>query len=83
MIGGFGEPEQTSCSRAGCHSRAVVAVNWRNPKIHDISRVKVWLACAEHSDYLRDFLEARNFPVRVGEIGGDVPPLESTSGTTL
>lgn len=36
-------------------------LNWRNPKIHSENRVKAWLACAEHSEYLRNYLEARNF----------------------
>jgi hypothetical protein len=40
-------------------------VEWRNPRIHDESRRKVWLACDEHRDYLRDYLAARDFPVRV------------------
>ncbi|WP_308420922.1 hypothetical protein [Microbacterium faecale] len=38
---------------------------WRNPKIHTPDRRKVWLACAEHADYLHDFLASRAFPVRV------------------
>jgi hypothetical protein len=56
------------CSRAGCGSPAIFSVNWRNPKIHGADRVKVWLACAEHVDYLRGFLEARDFPVSVAPI---------------
>jgi hypothetical protein len=53
------------CSRAGCSNAATCAVEWRNPRIHDAARVKVWLACDEHRDYLRDYLAARDFPVRV------------------
>jgi len=56
------------CSRAGCRSAATVAVNWRNPKIHAEDRVKVWLACDEHSEYLREYLANRGFPVSIGEI---------------
>lgn len=44
-------------------------VNWRNPRIHPEDRVKVWLACDEHVDYLRDYLETRDFPVVVTPIG--------------
>jgi hypothetical protein len=52
------------CSRAGCTERATTRIEWRNPRIHDPSRTKVWLACDEHRDYLVGFLEARAFPVR-------------------
>lgn len=65
MIGFGSDPAEPQCSRAGCQSPATTAVNWRNPKIHTPDRVKVWLACEEHRDFLRDFLEARNFPVLV------------------
>jgi hypothetical protein len=60
------------CSRAGCTADASHTVNWRNPKIHDEDRVKVWLACDEHAPYLRDYLAARNFPVRVALVGETV-----------
>ena len=40
-------------------------VNWRNPRIHGPERVKIWLACDDHRDYLRDYLDARDFPVVV------------------
>lgn len=52
------------CSRAGCAEPATTRVEWRNPRIHDESRTKVWLACDEHRAYLVGFLEARAFPVR-------------------
>ncbi|MET0481275.1 MAG: hypothetical protein ABWX65_05220 [Mycetocola sp.] len=64
MIGLFQEPEQFTCSRAGCTAAAGWRIEWRNPKIHSADRVKVWLACDEHSDYLSAFLAARDFPVR-------------------
>jgi hypothetical protein len=67
-----GEPERFTCSRAGCGERASWRVEWRNPKIHTADRVKVWLACEEHVDYLREFLAARDFPVRAVQIGGGV-----------
>lgn len=53
------------CSRAGCDAAATVALNWRNPKIHDASRTKTWLACDVHKEYLTEFLRARSFPVAV------------------
>lgn len=61
MLDGSRVPVQ--CSRAGCQQRAQVALNWRNPKIHREDRVKTWLACEEHRDYLTEFLRARSFPV--------------------
>lgn len=64
--------ESTVCSRAGCHETAVWTVNWRNPRIHSVDRVKVWLACDEHVDYLRDYLATRDFPVRVAAVGEPV-----------
>ncbi len=60
------------CSRAGCELRATHTVNWRNPKIHTPERVKVWLACDEHVDYLREYLAARDFPVLVAVLGTEV-----------
>jgi hypothetical protein len=66
----------STCSRAGCSQLATNTVNWRNPRIHSLDRVKVWLACDEHTAYLRDYLAARNFPVVVAPLGtaiGSVP----------
>lgn len=68
---GFGEPEPLTCSRAGCREQAGWRIEWRNPKIHADDRVKVWLACDEHVDYLREFLGARDFPLSVHPV---VPP---------
>ncbi len=53
------------CSRAGCRLGANWNVNWRNPRIHSEERVKVWSACDEHVEYLRDYLSSRGFPVEV------------------
>ena len=55
--------EQPHCSRAGCRLIATIRLEWRNPRIHDADRTKVWLACAEHRDYLTRFLRDRDFPV--------------------
>jgi hypothetical protein len=68
MIGAEG-PDTARCSRAGCSEAAGWHVNWRNPRIHSADRVKVWLACDEHVDYLRDYLSSRNFPVVVTPLG--------------
>lgn len=61
----FDEPV---CSRAGCTRSAAFRLEWNNPRIHDPGRIKIWLACEEHLDYLHDFLRAREFPVRVHAI---------------
>lgn len=58
------------CSRAGCHDPAHWQVIWRNPRIHTDGREKVWLACDEHVAYLRGFVAARDFPVRVSALTG-------------
>jgi hypothetical protein len=66
------------CSRAECQAQAEWDINWRNPRIHSIDRVKTWLACDEHRDFLRDYLTARDFPVLVarhGTIVDSVPDL--------
>ena len=67
------------CSRAGCTSEALWAVNWRNPRIHGADRVKVWLACDEHVEFLRDYLATRDFPVVVT---GAAAPLERLPACT-
>jgi len=60
-----GAPAASTCSRAGCSALAGWRVNWRNPRLHDATRVKVWLACDEHRGWLHDYLAARDFPVVV------------------
>ena len=68
MIGFGAAPETTNCSRAGCRESALWRLDWRNPRIHTEERVKTWLACAEHVDFLRDFLATRDFPLRVSPL---------------
>jgi hypothetical protein len=53
--------DEPRCSAKRCRAPAVVDLQWRNPAIHDGSRVKHWLACAEHEDSLADFLTRRGF----------------------
>ncbi|WP_370446282.1 hypothetical protein [Cryobacterium sp. Y57] len=43
-------------------------LDWRNPRIHSTDRVKTWLACDDHVDYLREFLTARDFPLAVSPL---------------
>ena len=54
-----------TCSRAGCREPATWRIDWRNPRLHDTSRTKTWLACELHRDFLTDFLAARDFPLEV------------------
>lgn len=61
-------PGSAICSRAGCTTAAAHRIDWRNPRIHASDRVKTWLACDAHVDHLRDFLAARDFPVRVVDL---------------
>lgn len=63
------------CSRASCSAAATWNVNWRNPRIHPEDRVKIWLACDEHKEFLRDYLASRSFPVVVTELGVDIDRL--------
>jgi len=59
-----------TCSRAGCRAAARWRIDWRNPRIHAGDRIKTWVACDEHREYLRDFLAARDFPVAVAALAG-------------
>jgi hypothetical protein len=56
------------CSAKGCRAAATTDLGWRNPRIHDAARVKHWLACDEHADYLADFLARRGFLLSRGPI---------------
>lgn len=62
-------PASARCSRAACTATASAQVNWRNPRIHGVDRVKIWLACDEHLDFLADYLGSRDFPVEVTPVG--------------
>lgn len=79
-----GVDDGPKCSRSGCDSRAEWNVNWRNPRIHGIERVKIWLACGTHQEYLRDYLATREFPVVVTPLGspltGWTPDPDSVGG---
>lgn len=76
MIGAAGPPAE-KCSRAGCAEMATAKVNWRNPRIHGEERVKVWLSCDEHSEFLRDYLASRSFPVIVTALDHNVSVVPS------
>ena len=41
-------------------------------RIHDADRVKIWLACGEHLEFLLGFLESRRFPVCLARIDDPV-----------
>lgn len=63
--GDDGGPDTPTCSRAGCREPASWRIDWRNPRIHDETRRKTWLACEEHLEFLRGFLATRDFPLEV------------------
>jgi hypothetical protein len=73
------QADAPTCSRAGCRTEATTTVNWRNPRIHTPDRVKVWHACDEHADFLRDYLATRDFPVVLAPIGSTVTVVPSPS----
>ncbi len=64
--------QKPQCSRAGCREPARWNVNWRNPRLHPAERVKVWLACEGHRDFLHAYLATRDFPVLVTPFGETV-----------
>lgn len=70
--------DELICSRAQCGAKANWNVNWRNPRIHGPERVKVWLGCDDHVDFLADYLRSRSFPVKVTRIGVSVNRVEET-----
>jgi len=74
-----GQIDDLRCSKAGCRETAVWNVNWRNPRIHTPDRVKVWLACDEHRDFLHDYLATRGFPVVTTPVGTSVTRVEETA----
>ncbi len=61
---GFGETG-VRCSSAGCTEQAQWRINWRNPRLHTVERVKVWLSCGVHRGHLTGYLSSRGFPVVV------------------
>ena len=67
MIGAHARREAQGlvCSAEGCRSAATDAVVWRNPSLHTADRRKVWLACDEHRDHLRSFVQVRGFLIEV------------------
>ena len=67
-----GDSLTPTCSRAGCTAPADWNVNWRNPRIHGPERVKVWLACTEHREFLEGYLSSRGFPVVVTDVSETV-----------
>ncbi|MEV8081877.1 hypothetical protein [Pseudarthrobacter oxydans] len=47
------------CSRKACRAQASWQLLWNNPKIHSPERRKTWLACADHREWLEDYLQTR------------------------
>lgn len=59
-------PKEFICSARDCKNSAVWKITWRNPALH-YGRSKVWLACADHLDFLVGYFDARNFPYEIEE----------------
>lgn len=53
------EGGRTVCSRKACREEAGWQLLWNNPKIHTPDRRKIWVACADHVDWLQDYLQLR------------------------
>ena len=64
-------PQDVVCSARGCRLDARWQLRWRNPRLHDEARLKVWTACDDHRESLGTFLSDRGF-LR------DVVPMEPT-----
>jgi hypothetical protein len=59
------------CSAKGCRRDATAALLWNNPTLHTPARLKVWLACDEHTPTLGAYLSVRGFlkdTIPVGEL---------------
>jgi hypothetical protein len=63
MLGDIG-PDKPVCSKRDCYEDATRSILWRNPKIHDETRTKTWLACEGHETFFLEYLGSRDFPVR-------------------
>jgi hypothetical protein len=66
--------EPPRCAARDCREPASVDLQWRNPRLHDETRVKHWPACPAHENSLADFLDRRGFlivraPVEGGSEG--------------
>jgi hypothetical protein len=57
------------CSARGCRELAAYDLSWRNPGLHEASRVKHWVACEQHRDTLADFLRRRGFLLGIDPLG--------------
>ena len=62
------------CSARSCRDAAEIALTWRNPALHDESRVKTWVACTVHEDELAAFLSRRGFLLDRQPLGPTCPP---------
>ena len=64
------------CSRTACRAEASWQLLWNNPKIHAPERRKTWLACAEHREWLEDYLQTRGLWKETLPLQADAGPLE-------
>jgi hypothetical protein len=81
IVGGFAMAlghgiEHAVCSTRECENPAEFLIEWSNPKIHT-GRTKKWLACADHRQFLIDYLRYRNFPYEVSDFSDSPTPSDS------
>ncbi|AJT40890.1 hypothetical protein [Psychromicrobium lacuslunae] len=60
-LSGSAAPEKPQCSRKACRAEARWQLQWNNPAVHSPERLKVWLACDQHREWLEDYLRVRGF----------------------
>ena len=64
------------CSRKACRAEASWQLLWNNPKIHAPERRKTWLACAEHREWLEEYLQTRGLWKETLPLPADAAPVE-------
>lgn len=69
-------PGPDICSRKGCREAARWQLLWNNPRIHTPDRRKVWLSCAEHREWLEEYLQTRG-------LWKETLPFEASDATTV
>ncbi|HEY8295345.1 MAG TPA: hypothetical protein VIG41_08420 [Micrococcaceae bacterium] len=81
LLGGP-EPETKLCSRKGCRAQATTQLLWNNPKIHAPDRRKAWLACADHVEWLEDYLQTRGLWKQTVPLEAGPDAVPGTGGDT-
>lgn len=73
-------PAEAVCSRKACRLPAAWQLLWNNPKIHTPERRKIWVACADHRDWLEDYLQTRGLWKETLPLAGPPAGEDATGG---